>query len=267
MEANYESQLFQTIQHSINKSIDSNDTQDSIVVKAMHACNSLLSSRSSVFQDDEALDGFKVDYFHPATVDLMTAKGACGSYSLILARVLQEYHFPVRISQMKANGIFAAHNVIETEINNRWVVLDPTYNLYFTRPDNQMAGFEDIHDNWGFYKKQVPSNYDANYKYEDVRYTNWGKIPILSSLVKVSMGLFLGQKELNTFCMRVHFLKIYDIYFYCFLVLYIPIIMLTLGQIIKTKLFPARDIPVTFGNLAKYTKLRFSDAPLKRSID
>src|ERR1700722_3828585 len=267
MEANYETSLFQTIQHSINKTIDSDDTQDSIVVKAMHTCNNLLSNRYSVFESDESLDGFKVNYFHPATIDLMTAKGACGSYSLVLARVLQEYQFPVRISQMKANGIYAAHNIIETEVNNRWVVLDPTYNLYFTTPEKQLASFNDIKNNWNYYKTQVPSNYNVNYKYEDVRYTNWGKIPVLSSVMKSTMGLFLGEKKLSTFCMRTHFLKIYDIYFYCFLLFYVPVFILTINRIIKTKLFPAKDIPLTFHNLAKYTKLRLSNAPLKRSID
>jgi hypothetical protein len=265
MEANYETQLFQVIQHSINKSIDNNDTQDSIVVKAMHTCNALLSSRASVFEDDESLDGFKVDYFHPATIDLMTAKGACGSYSLILSRVLQDYHFPVRIAQMKANGIYAAHNVVETEVNNRWVVLDPTYNLYFINPAKQLAAFDEIKTNWAYYARQTPSNYNKDYRYEDVRYTNWGKVPVLSATVKTILGWVLGQKRLNTFCMRIHFLKTYDIYFYCVLLLFIPLIIFTAGRVIKTKIFPTRETPVTFSNLAKYIKLRLTNTPLKRS--
>jgi hypothetical protein len=263
MEANYETRLFEVIQHSITRSIDNDDIQDSIAIKAMHACNSLLSSRAPIFGNDEALDGFTVDYLHPATVDLMTGYGACGSYSMILARLLKDYHFSVRIGQMKANGIFAAHNIVETEINGRWVVLDPTYNLYFTTPGNQLATFNDIKNNWVFYSKQVPANYDRDYRYEDVRYTNWGKVPILSPVSKFIFGLFLGKKGLDAFCLRIHFLNTYDVFFYVFLILFIPVIIFTITRVIKTKLFPTYDTPVTLHNLAKYIKRRFTGNPLK----
>jgi hypothetical protein len=267
MEANYETQLFRVIQHSINKSIDTNDTQDSIVVKAMHACNNLLTLRSSVFENDESLDGFKVDYFRPATVDLMTASGACGSYSLVLARVLQEYNFPVRIAQMKANGIFAAHNIVEVKLNDRWAVLDPTFDLYFVTPAKRLATFNDIKNDWQYYSKQVPANYNLEYRYEDVRYTNWGKVPLISPASKLLLSLFLGKEKANEFCLRIHFLRLYDIVFYCFLALYVPIFLMTFTNMIKRKLFPTYDTPVTFHNIAKYIKLRFSSSPLNRSID
>ena len=266
-EANYETQLFEVIQHSINKTVDNNDTQDSIVVKAMHTCNNLLSNRASVFENDEALDGFKVDYFHPATVDLMTAKGACGSYSMILARVLQEYHFPVRIAQMKANGIYASHNVVETEVYNRWIVLDPTYNLYFVTPNKQLATFNDIKNNWNYYSKQVPSNYNLTYKYEDVRYTNWGKVPVLSATIKGAISLFLGKNEINTFCLRVHFLKTYDVFYYIVLSLFLLVFIFTLVKVIKTKFSRTYNTPVTFQDLSEYIKPHSERAPLKRGID
>jgi hypothetical protein len=262
MEASYETRLFEVIQHSITRSLDNNDTQDSIAVKSMHACNNLLYNRASVFENDEALDGFKVDYLHPASIDLMTGSGACGSYSMILARILKDYHFAVRIGQMKANGIFAAHNIVETDINGRWVVLDPTYNFYFTTPDNQLATFDDIKNNWFYYSKQVPANYNRDYRYEDVRYTNWGKVPIISPSVKLIFGLFLGRKGLDAFCMRIHFLNLYDVFFYLFLILFIPVFIFTITRVIKTKLFPSYDTPVTLHNLAKYIRRRFSNNPL-----
>src|SRR5580698_1092158 len=101
MESTYEKELFASIQKNINKKIDADDTQDSVVIKVMKTCNSLLGNRASVFSDSDDLEGFNVDYLHPATIDLMTARGACGSYSLVLARILQNYTFPVRIAQMK----------------------------------------------------------------------------------------------------------------------------------------------------------------------
>src|ERR1700685_3415793 len=127
MEASYEKELFTAIQRSINKKIDFNDNEDSLVIKVMQSCNNLLFNRASVFNEniDDGLNDLKIDYLHPATIDLMTARGACGSYSLVLARVLQNYHLPVRIAQMKARGRYGAHNIIEVELHKGWVVLDP----------------------------------------------------------------------------------------------------------------------------------------------
>jgi hypothetical protein len=267
MEANYENLLFKGIKISIDRKVDFNDTEDSVAIKIMNSCYTLLDNRSHVFDNDESLDGFQVDFLHPATVDLMTAKGACGSYSMVLARVLQNYHYPVRIGQMKANGVFAAHNIIETRLNNRWVVLDPTFNLYFVRPDNQLAGFEDIKNNWDYYSKQVPANYNHEYKYEDVRYTNWEKIPIVLPAAKRFFGFIFGKERIDTFCMRVHFLKLYEIYFYGMLILYIPVFFMTLRRAIKTKLFPTRDVPLTVTNIIKHFRLRISNAFVKRSIN
>jgi hypothetical protein len=48
---------------------------------------------------------------------------------------------------MKANGIFAAHNLVEVKTDKGWVVLDPSYDIYFIRPDNKMASFADIRNN------------------------------------------------------------------------------------------------------------------------
>ena len=50
MEANYEKELFQAIHTDINTKIKRSDSQDSVVVKAMHACHNLMDNRGSVFE-------------------------------------------------------------------------------------------------------------------------------------------------------------------------------------------------------------------------
>src|SRR5712675_760621 len=114
MEASYEKELFQAIREDINTRIPSGDPEDSLVVQVMHVCHNLLANRESVFKG-KSFSGFKSNLLEPSSMDLMTARGACGSYALVLARVLQEYDYPVRIAQMKANGIFADHNIVETK--------------------------------------------------------------------------------------------------------------------------------------------------------
>ena len=268
MEATYEGELFTVIKRSIDKKTDLNDNQDSLVVKIMQSCNSLLRSRASVFNGGkEDFDDLKVNYMHPASIDLMTARGACGSYSLVLARIIQNYHLPVRIAQMKANGQFGAHNIIEVEIHSNWIVLDPLYDLYFISPTNQLASFDDVRNNWDFYKKQLPAGYDSSYKYTDVRYTNWTKIPVVLPAVKKVLDVVVGEGKSNTFCMRVLFLRMYDIYFYFTLILFIPVFLITLKKIIKVKIFPRYDIPFTGGNVIKYIRLRLENSSLNRSIN
>ncbi|MHA4808500.1 hypothetical protein ACX0G9_10340 [Flavitalea flava] len=259
MESTYENGLFLSIKNTINRQLDANDTQDSIVIKAMKECNYLMTDRASTFQYGAAPLGPQADFFHSTAVDLMTTRGACGSYSQVLARILQTYQFPIRIAQMKADGVFAAHNIVEVKTGKDWVVLDPTFNAHFVRPDGKLASFADVKGDWSYYSKQVPPGYDLKYRYEDVRYSNWGKLPFLSPLVKGLFKLFLGSEKIETFSLRTYFLKVYELYFYFTILIYIPVFLFTISQFVKTKLFPARDIPFTFTNLIKYLKPLFGE--------
>ncbi|MDR3713236.1 MAG: transglutaminase domain-containing protein [Puia sp.] len=261
MEGNYEDSLFASIKRSVDRQIDADDTQDSIVVKTMHVCNELLHNRARIFSEDPIDEGVKSDYFHPTSVDLMTTRGACGSYSMVLARLLQLSNYPIRIAQMKAHGIFAAHNVIEVYTNTGWAVLDPTFNVYFKKPGHSgMASFADVESNWKYYISQLPAGYDTSYKYEDVRYTNWEKIPVVLPAAKKLLGLFIGSQKVDKISIRTYFLRMYNIYFVVTLLLYIPIFLLTFKRFVKTKIFPRPDIPITFANLIKYSKPHFATA-------
>lgn len=253
MEAAYENGLFLSIKTSIDSKVDANDTQDSIVVKAMNACNALMVDRAAAFKNRNPM-GPQYDFFHPASVDLMTAGGACGSYSEVMARILQTYDYPIRIAQMKANGVFADHNVVEVKTNTGWVVLDPTFDSYFVRPDGRLASFNDVKNNWSYYAKQVPPGYDLAYHYEDVRYSNWHKIPVLFPAIKGALNVIIGKEKADGISIRTYLLNIYTIYFYLALLLVIPVMFVTTKRIIKTQLFPSQDIPFTFNNLVKYVR-------------
>jgi transglutaminase superfamily protein len=263
MESSYEEGLFLSIKAGIDNKIDSNDTQDSIVVKAMRACNFLMANRSDMFSNNSL--GLEADLLHPTSVDLMTTRGACGSYSTVLARILQAYHYPIRIAQMKANGYFGAHNLVEVKTaNSGWVILDPTFNLAFVRPDARLASFNDVKNNWAYYSKQTPPDYDQHYRYEDVRYSDWEKIPVILPAIKGILTFFMGAEKVNEMSIRVFFLKIYSIYFYISLILYIPIFLLTMRRFVKTQIFPDQNIPLTFRNLIKYIKPHFTGSSFKR---
>lgn len=265
MEATYEQELFAAIRSNVDSKINLKDNQDSIIVQVMHACNTLLSDRAAIFTNQN-FDGIKVDLLQPTSIDLMTARGACGSYAMVLARTLKNYDFPVRIAQMKANGVFAAHNIVEVETNKGWAVLDPLFNVYFVKPDHRLASFNDVKNNWDYYKNQLPPKYDMTYRYEDVRYSNWEKIPVVLPAIKKILDLVLGKEKADTISMRTYFLRMYDLYFYVLLGLYIPVFIFTLRKLIKTKVFPQPNIPITVTNIIKYTKARFSNKQVTNTI-
>jgi hypothetical protein len=255
MEANYEKDLFQAIRSSISSKVTAAETEDSQVVNVMHACHTLLVNRMSVFGGKQFQD-LESEVLEPASMDLMTARGACASYSMVLARVLEGYHFSVRIAQMKAANVFAAHNIVEVKTPNGWVVLDPLFDVYFINPLHKLASFDDVKNNWAYYEKQLPPNYDLHYRYEDVRYTNWAKIPVLMPLAKKILDLTMGKAAADNISLRTYFLKKYEICFNCALILFLCVFSFTLVRLIKSKVFPHKNIPVTFSNVYKYTRLR-----------
>jgi len=256
MEASYEKELFHAIHLDISNKISSTDSQDSVAAKAMHVCHNLMDTRGDVFKGSD-FQGMKSGMIDPTSFDLMTASGACGSYSMVLARVLQGYKFDVRIAQMKSNGSFAAHNIVEAKTNHGWVVLDPLFDTYFVNPTKKLASFSEVKDNWSYYKSQLPQGYDMNYRYEDVRYSNWSKIPILLPSFKKILDLTVGKDNADTISLRTYFLRKYVLCFDLFLIIFILVFSFTIRKLIKAKVFPRQNIPVTFSNVYKYLRQRF----------
>jgi len=253
MQSTYEKGLFATIKGSIDSKLDTDDTQDSIVIKAMNTCHELMSNRAPVFGGTQIL-GPNANFFHATSVDLQTTQGACGSYSQVMAEILKTYDYPVRIAQMKANGTWAAHNIVEVNTDHGWVVLDPTFNAHFVKPDGHLASFDDVHKDWNYYARQVPQGYDMQYKFEDVRYSNWTKVPVLFPAAKGLLNMILGKAKADTISIRTWFLEVYTIYFYVAIFLYIPVFLFTLRRLIQTKVFPDPNIPFTIRNLVKYMR-------------
>ena len=62
-----------------------------------------------------------------------------------------------------------------------------------------------------YYKPQLPAGYDMNYRYEDVRYSNWTKIPVVMPSIKKILDLTIGKTEADTISLRTYFLRKYNI--------------------------------------------------------
>ena len=141
----------------------------------------------------------------------MTGSGGCGSYSYILSRLLDEFDIQTRFVQMKVNDDFGGHIVLEAKTDKGWKVLDASYNLVFRNEQNEMASFEEISKNWTYYSKQVPADYNPDYKYEDLRYTNWSKIPVVLPAIKGILNGTIGKEAADKVSLRTLFLKKFNV--------------------------------------------------------
>jgi hypothetical protein len=76
--------------------------------------------------------------------------GFCGQYSFLLADALKSFgYFSVRYIELESpDG--DGHFVVEAWSNqhDRWIVLDPTYNVHYLGPDGLPLGAMELHDAW-----------------------------------------------------------------------------------------------------------------------
>jgi hypothetical protein len=224
IEDNYEKQLFQGLADYVKeKSAQTGNNENALILQSLHITNYLGRSRSFIYGNRE-INTIMSSVIHPVTFDLQTAKGACGSYSYILSRLLNELKIPNRIAQMKVDNKYGGHILLEAKTSQGWVVLDGSYDLFFKKPDGNLASFADVQGNWEYYKKQLPQGYNFAYRYEGVRYTNWNKIPIMMPFIKSVFALFIG-KNADTFSMRTYFVRKFHVLFQCTIFIYATLLL------------------------------------------
>jgi len=226
MEDSYERQLIKAMADYVSdKAQITGNREEDLLLKSLHLTNYLGKSRSFIFNDKE-LHGLKSSFIHPVTVDLQTASNACGSYAYILSRILSELNITNRIAQMKVNGKYGGHILVEAKTSKGWVVLDGSYNLLFRKPDGAMASFADVMANWDFYKKQVPADYNFMYSYQGVQYTNWNKIPVLMPMIKNILSVFIGKEEAENYSFRTYLLRKYNLLFKATAIIYLTLVIM-----------------------------------------
>lgn len=224
-ESKYEDTLFESIVDKIKSEANPDHNIDSFFIAAMHMTHTLEYNRQAIFSGRK-LTSLKAEFFRPATIDLMTGNGACGSYTTVLARILKAAGYQVRIAQMSVDGRVGGHMVVEAKKRSNWVVLDPLLVQYFKKPDNSLASFKDVQQNWNYYQHQTHKNYVPSYRYEDVRYTNWEKIKLIGPLTKKIITVLLGQERTNEISIRSYILRKYNILFLLSLIAFIGSCML-----------------------------------------
>jgi hypothetical protein len=250
MEDSYEKSLFEALASYVKGQKHIKATDENILLNSLHVIYSLETYRNKVFSNAQFYSA-KSSLFHPLTFDLMTANGACGSYTFLLSRILSEFHIPNRIAQMAVKGKYGGHILLEAQTSHGWAVLDPLYDLCFTRPDGHLASFANVHNNWNYYRKQVPAGYDTTYCYEGVRYTNWQKIPVVMPFLKKVLTLVWGQERTAFFSLRVLTLRKFHILFWVSGILY----LLLLLSIIRSNIQISVAALIAFLSFGRYNKI------------
>ena len=212
-ESQYETELFNAIAQKIFKDSVARNNPDTFFKRSIDMANYLIINRQIIF-GDQTIHGVKANLLHSSTVDLMTGNGACGSASVILARILKANNFQVRIAQMQVDNVWGGHMITEVKKNDGWIVMDPLFDVYFKKPDGHFASFKEVHFNWNYFKKQLPANYPPEYNYKDVRYTNWDKYPLIGPLINKALILFMGKAKADSICIRAYLLRNYYLLFW-----------------------------------------------------
>jgi hypothetical protein len=220
LESDHESALFRNIvKVSRAQSVGKHDTV--LIKHLMVSINKMMYDRNDIFKNTEQLS-FKARFMQSVDADLMYGAGACGGFSKVFARALKAAGYTTRIGQMKVNGNYGGHILLETYISSlqKWVVMDPLYLLVFTNPNGQWASFKEVHENWDYYKKQIYYIYNYNYNYAGIRYTNWSKIPVLGNLIYNAMVLVKGEEAAKTISLRPYLLDHYRFWKWVLVLLY-----------------------------------------------
>ncbi|THU41498.1 hypothetical protein FAM09_05160 [Niastella caeni] len=232
-EDSYERTLFETLAGYVkDKSAGAKNSEEALLLNSLHLTYSLGENRAAIFRNRE-FHSIKSSIIHPVTYDLMTNNGACGSYAYILSRLLNELKIPNRIAQMQVEGNYGGHILVEAKTSKGWVVMDGSYDLYFKRADGRMASFNDVQNNWNFYRTQTPANYDSRYSYAGVRYTNWDKVPVVMPMIRNILSLAMGREMANSFSFRTYMLRKFHILFEVTICIYWLLLLVVIRNYVR----------------------------------
>jgi hypothetical protein len=199
-----------------------NHTDTSVVKEAMTSLNLSMRARSAIFRGHEKLS-WKQSVLQSADINLMYGSGACGGYSMVLARTLQVLGYDVRIGQLKiVNGTWGGHIIIEYRSNilNKWVMIDPLYTWIPRTKSGKMASIKYVAKHWQDFESQMPESFKEKYRYNDVRYTNWDKWGGISKPYYGLARLLMGKPYADTISLRMYRLSTFPLLFWTTVAIY-----------------------------------------------
>ena len=156
--------------------------EEAVALSVMNSVHHMMKNREDVVRS--ASLGNPSSFFRWISEDLNDPGGQCGGYSNVLGRLLMELGYDVRKIGLEKGKVLSYHQVIEVKLNDRWVVLDPWFNLVFRKPDGSFAGASDLSHNWKYYGQQTPDQYPPDYDYQAYHYTNWKRLGVVGKILR-----------------------------------------------------------------------------------
>ena len=208
----------------------SSKADTAVVQEAMTSIHNTKQSCSAIFQGQEQLS-WKQDLFNSADIHIMYGSGACGGYSMVLARTLQVMGYNVRIGQLKIiKGGWGGHIIIEyySKTLGKWVMIDPLFTWIPRTKRGNMASIQYVAKNWAAFEGQMPEDFKSKYRYTNVRYTNWDKF---GGVMKPYYGLaklFMGKPYADTICLRMYRLSTFPLLFWSIIGSYLTLYIIGL---------------------------------------
>ena len=214
--ARYEDHLFDQI---VFNTVNNEMSAKSQVKALMNKSNELLTNRAKIFESSPTT--LRDIWLRSSDLHLMDGRGQCGSFSFVLNRLLMRAGYSTRIGQMYCAGTPGCHIFTEVKIDGKYIVLDPYFNLSYENNQGELASAQELKENWNFYKKQVPVNYNFDYNYEDYVYTNYKRIPLIGRVLSSPHNNLF--KELS---IRTYLLNLYRSYAIVLMIFYIKILLI-----------------------------------------
>jgi hypothetical protein len=206
----YEYALYRTM--AVNNSIQGDEVQT--FKNLVQLTFRIQKARRENVKEMQGMTPLKARLFRSGDMQLLDASGACGNFSHVLAELFKTLGMPVRMVQLEQNVEFGSHIVIEAKVNNKWAAADGLYKLYFLKPDSSLASMEDVRNNISYCSRQFPVGYPYADAYNDFRYTNWDKIPVLMPLLRGVLSLVKGKEYLETFSLCSYLLNLHRAHFF-----------------------------------------------------
>ena len=238
---------------SVNKA----KSADSVIIHSMNIASYIQKRNSEVFRDSK-FSSIKINLIPPSFSALDYGGGACGSYTLFLARLLKKIGFKTKIVELNVNGNPGGHIALGVETNNKLLLVDPFFNHAFLDSTGNLSDIHEVANNWEkFYSKHLPSGYKPEYNYQaGWHYTNWNKWGLLSESCYKIGSFLLGKNKMDNFSMRYYLLgsnKFYSAYSFSGFLFLVSLVVAPMFKQKKFSLYkttPVRSINMEIAPLA-----------------
>ncbi len=202
MDWSFEEEILDALARHVKATCSQQDPED-LIICAMNTA-AFVEERNSEVLGKANFNSLKVKLMSSSFVAYNYNGGACGGYTLFLARLLKKIGFKEKVVQLKVNGIWGGHMALGIEKQNKLLLIDPFFNYAFKDSTGHLCDINEIAKNWHtFHSNHLPQGYDKKFNYQSGwRFTNWDKFGFVSRSFYYT-GIFIwGRSKMDNLSMR-----------------------------------------------------------------